>query len=66
MIWRIATRFAELSGAALRVTEPIAYALMDGVFQHALLASLSGDQSAPDTLEATVRELMPVLLVPGG
>jgi hypothetical protein len=31
---------------------------MDGVFQHALIAYLSGDKSAPDALEATVRQLL--------
>jgi AcrR family transcriptional regulator len=62
MIWRIATRFAELSGAEIAVTAPIAYALMDGVFQHALIAYLSGDEAAPGALEATVRQLMPALL----
>jgi AcrR family transcriptional regulator len=62
MIWRIAARFAELSGAEIAVTPPIAYAIMDGVFQHALVAHLSGDETAADTLEATVRQLMPSLL----
>jgi len=64
MIWRIATRFAELSGAELGVTQPIAYALLDGVFQHALLAYLSGDETAPAALEAAVCQLMPALLAP--
>jgi AcrR family transcriptional regulator len=64
MIWRIATRFAELSGAPLAVTAPVAYAVMDGVFLKALVAWFSGDESAADTLEATVRQLLPALLVP--
>jgi AcrR family transcriptional regulator len=58
MIWRIATRFAELSGTEVGVTPPVAYAVMDGVFQNALIAYLGGDESAPDALEATVRQLM--------
>ena len=65
MIWRIATRFAELSGAEIAVTPAIAYAIMDGVFQHALVAYLSGDEAAPDRLEITVGQLMPSLLSGG-
>jgi len=65
MIWRIATRFAELSGAQIAVTPAIAYAIMDGVFQHALVAYLSGDEAAPDRLEITVGQLMPSLLSGG-
>ncbi len=38
MIWRIVTRYAELSGRDVAVTPAFAYALLDGVFQHALLA----------------------------
>jgi len=61
MIWRIVTRYAELSERDLAVTPAFAYALFDGVFQHALLRQLSGDPAAAD-LDEHVRQLLPTLL----
>jgi AcrR family transcriptional regulator len=58
MIWRIVSRYADLAGADLAVTPALAYALMDGVFQHALLRYLGGHASAPDELDAHVRRLL--------
>ncbi|MGH3877202.1 MAG: TetR/AcrR family transcriptional regulator [Actinophytocola sp.] len=46
MIWRIVTRYAELTGSAVDVPSRLAYALFDGVFQHALLGHLAGDDTA--------------------
>jgi hypothetical protein len=62
MIWRIVSRFAELAGKPPAVTPSVAYALADGLFQHALLAHLSGDAAAADELSANVRLLLPSLL----
>ena len=62
MIWRIASRYAELRGAALAVTPAVAYALMDGLFQHALLRHLSGDATAAAELDQNVQQLLPALL----
>jgi AcrR family transcriptional regulator len=62
MIWRIVTRYAELSGHALAVTPALAYALLDGIFQHALLRHLSGDDAAARDLNAHVQQLLPTLL----
>lgn len=64
MIWRIVSRYAQLRGAPLGVTPAVAYAVMDGVFNRALLAHLSGDETAAERLELTVRHLMPTLLAP--
>ena len=61
MIWRIVTRYAELSERDLAVTPAFAYALFDGVFQHALLRQLSGDPAAAD-LDEHVKQLLPTLL----
>jgi len=61
MIWRIVTRYAELSERDLAVTPALAYALFDGVFQHALLRQLSGDPAAAD-LDEHVKQLLPTLL----
>ncbi|MPZ83656.1 MAG: TetR family transcriptional regulator [Actinophytocola sp.] len=52
MIWRIVTRYAELSGSTLTVTSRLAYALFDGVFQQALFWHLAGG----DTTSAELRE----------
>ncbi|HXT92752.1 MAG TPA: TetR/AcrR family transcriptional regulator [Trebonia sp.] len=62
MIWRIASRYAELSGRDLGVTPALAYALFDGAFQHALLRHLSGDAAAASDLEAQVQQALPALL----
>jgi AcrR family transcriptional regulator len=62
MIWRIVARFAELSEAPLAVTPDLAYALMDGLFQHALLRHLTGDAAAAVTLDENVRQVLPTLL----
>lgn len=62
MVWRIVTRYAGLSGRALAVTPPLAYAQLDGVFQHALLRHLSGDDTAAADLDAQVRQVLPTLL----
>jgi AcrR family transcriptional regulator len=64
MVWRILTRFSQLRDTAPAVTPAVAYAIMDGVFNHALLAHLSGDETAIERLELTVRDLMPALLMP--
>ena len=62
MIWRIVSRYAELSRTTLAVSPAMAYGLMDGLFQQSLLAHLSGDSSAADTLEKHVTQLLPTLL----
>ena len=62
MIWRIVSTYAELAGRPPAVSPPLAYALADGVFQHALLAHLSGDAAAADRLNADVVGLLPSLL----
>jgi AcrR family transcriptional regulator len=62
MIWRIVTRYAELSGRGLAVAPALGYALLDGVFQHALLRHLSGDAAAAPDLDAHVRQVLPTLL----
>jgi AcrR family transcriptional regulator len=62
MIWRIVSRYAELSGRDVAVTPALAYAALDGVFQHALLRHLSGDDTAAEDLAAQVRQVLPTLL----
>jgi len=62
MIWRIVSKFAELSRAALAVTPSLAYALMDGLFQHALLSHLGGNASAAADLDQNVQQVLATLL----
>lgn len=62
MIWRIVSKFADLAGRPPAVSSKVAYALADGLFQHALLAQIGGDPGAGDELGASVRLLLPSLV----
>ena len=62
MIWRIVSKYAELSEAQLAVTPDLAYAVMDGLFQHALLRHLGGDASAAADLDSNVQHVLQSLL----
>ena len=64
MIWRVVRRYAELSGRAPCRTPAVAYGVLDGVFQQALLGHLGGRADALDDLVAQVHDLMPALLEP--
>ena len=55
MIWRVLSRFAELTGEPVRVPSGVAYAMFDGLFQQALLKHLSGDKRAVAAMQANVR-----------
>ena len=61
MIWRVVSRYAELSGRAPTVVPATAYAMFDGQFQHALLRHLAGSPDALDVLRAQVLALLPRL-----
>jgi len=63
MIWRVVCRYAELSGRQVVLSPAAAYGVLDGVFQQALLAHLSGSPTALDDLVAQVHGLMPLVLV---
>ena len=62
MIWRIVSKYAGLSQVPLTVTPSLAYALMDGLFQHALLSHLSGDTSAASDLDEHVQHVLQSVL----
>jgi TetR/AcrR family transcriptional regulator, transcriptional repressor of bet genes len=63
MIWRVISRYAELSGAEVAMTPSAAYGVLDGLFQQALLGYLTGDQQETlDTLTDQVHALMPLTL----
>jgi TetR/AcrR family transcriptional repressor of bet genes len=62
MIWRVVSRFAELAGRDVRLSPATAYALLDGVFQQALLGHSGGRADALDELVDQVHDVMPLLL----
>ncbi len=58
MSWRIVTRFAELSESPPAVTPALAYAMFDGLFQHAVIGHLPGDGAAARELEDNVPHVL--------
>jgi hypothetical protein len=48
MVWRIVSRYAELTGRPSLGGSAALYALVDGLFQQALLRHLAGDPAAAD------------------
>jgi AcrR family transcriptional regulator len=65
MIWRIVSKFAELSGTPPAVTSAVAYAMFDGLFQHALIGYLAGNASATRDLEENVPRVLESLTARG-
>jgi AcrR family transcriptional regulator len=61
MVWRIASRYAELGATRVSVTPEALYALFDGLFQKYLLKHLSKERDAAAGLLAGVRQLMPMV-----
>lgn len=55
MIWRVLSRFAELTGVPVGLPSGVAYAMFDGLFQQGLLKHLSGDKKAVAALQSNVR-----------
>ncbi|MEQ1683326.1 MAG: TetR/AcrR family transcriptional regulator [Burkholderiaceae bacterium] len=55
MIWRVLSRFAELTGVPVSLPSGVAYAMFDGLFQQGLLKHLSGDKKAVAAMQANVR-----------
>jgi TetR/AcrR family transcriptional regulator, transcriptional repressor of bet genes len=62
MIWRVVSRFAELAGREVRLSPGTAYALLDGLFQQALLGHVDGRADALDELIGQVHDVMPLML----
>jgi TetR/AcrR family transcriptional regulator, transcriptional repressor of bet genes len=62
MIWRVVSRYAELADTEPAVDPHVAYGMLDGLFQQALLAYLCGQEGALDQMSAQVVDLMPMLL----
>ena len=64
MIGRVVTRYAELTGSTPLLSSSTIYALLDGLFQQALLRQLAGEPSAAEDLRTAVGQLLPTLLRP--
>ena len=55
MVWRVITRYAELLQAPVTTTPRLAYGLLDGLFQQALLGHLAGREDALARLQDECR-----------
>ena len=64
MIWRIVSKLAELAGTPPALPSATAYAIFDGLFQHALISHLAGSAAAAD-LEENVPRLLQSLIARG-
>jgi AcrR family transcriptional regulator len=62
MIWRVISRYAELAGRAPAFSSTTCYALLDGVFEKAVLAHLAGEPNALPDLRQRALDVLPVLL----
>jgi len=62
MIWQVVTRYAELAGRPAALAPPVAYGMLDGLFQQALLAYIGGRTDVLAGLGAQVRAVMPLML----
>ncbi|MGL4264675.1 MAG: TetR/AcrR family transcriptional regulator [Afipia sp.] len=58
MIWRIMSRFSELTGEPQQMTPAVLYAVFDGLFQQCLLKHLAGDANAIAQMQADVRAVL--------
>ena len=65
MIWRVVTRYAELAGRPAALPPSMAYGVLDGLFQQALLAFVGGHTEVLDALAGQIRTVMPLMLAPG-
>jgi AcrR family transcriptional regulator len=61
MIWRVLSRYAEFAGITVPFSPAAAYAILDGLFQQALLHQLAGDGQAADVLQANVARVLDAL-----
>ncbi|WP_308121374.1 TetR/AcrR family transcriptional regulator [Paractinoplanes bogorensis] len=64
MIWRVVDRYATLAGRPPSVPRAVAYGMLDGLFQQALLAHAAHGAAALDGLAAQIRTVLPLLLRP--
>jgi len=61
MIWRVISRYAEFNGITVALSSSAAYAVLDGLFQQALLHHLAGHEDAASDLQANVVRVLDTL-----
>ena len=64
MIWRVVTRYAELSESRPMVESRAAYSMFDGIFESALRDFIADRAGALDWIRTQVTNLLPALCVP--
>jgi TetR/AcrR family transcriptional repressor of bet genes len=62
MIWRVVSRYGELAGRPVAMPAAVAYGMLDGLFQQALLAYGDGGDESLSGLAAAVGDVLPLLL----
>ena len=62
MIWRILTRYADLVGGTPTVDAPTAYALVDGLFEQAVVGYAADPEKVADLLADRVKQVLPKLV----
>ncbi len=62
MIWRILTRYADLTGTTPTVDAPTAYALVDGLFEQAVVGYAANPEKVPDLLTGRIMQVLPKLV----
>jgi hypothetical protein len=58
MIWRVISRYASFGGFSIALSPGAAYAILDGLFQQALLRFLAGNPAAAEDLRANVARVL--------
>jgi len=61
MIWRVVSRYAELARISVTLSPAAVYAILDGLFQQALLHYLAGSEGPADALAANVIRVLDIL-----
>jgi hypothetical protein len=62
MIWRILSRYADLTGTKPTVDAPTAYALVDGLFEQAVVGYAANPDKTPDLLTDRLLQVLPKLV----
>jgi len=62
MIWRILTRYADLTRSTPTVDAPTAYALVDGLFEQAVVGYAANPEKVPDLLADRILQVLPRLV----
>ncbi|MFI5697122.1 TetR/AcrR family transcriptional regulator [Kribbella sp. NPDC051586] len=62
MIWRILGRYAELTATTPTVDAPTAYALIDGLFEQAVVGYAAKPDKTPDLLTDRLLQVLPKLV----